>query len=119
MCRFTNEIAFAVLHPQYKLDYFKELNWPRTWQETARALVEEEYQHNYAGRFNLPEPQQQADGHRDGSPAHEQNHGDNDGADAWLDSDSDSDEEVSFSFNYACTLRGSHPNPDAGYLFNS
>ena len=46
---------FAVLHPQHKMDYFKRLNWPKAWQETARELVQAEYESNYAGRFSRTE----------------------------------------------------------------
>lgn len=37
-----------VLHPRYKLDYFKSAQWPKVWQKTAREMVEEEYASRYA-----------------------------------------------------------------------
>lgn len=90
----TAVLAPAVLHPQYKLDYFKELKWPQAWQETAREVVEAEYRNNYAGRFNPPTAPQQPAKKRRGSPASEQDA--DRGVDARaLDTDSSDSDEVS------------------------
>ncbi|KAI1784274.1 hypothetical protein LXA43DRAFT_862764, partial [Ganoderma leucocontextum] len=36
-----------VIHPRHKLEYFKRLKWPIAWQQTARSIVETEYETNY------------------------------------------------------------------------
>ncbi|KAJ7651910.1 hypothetical protein B0H17DRAFT_958119, partial [Mycena rosella] len=37
-----------VLHPNYKLDYFRARKWEKAWIETAESLVREEFESNYA-----------------------------------------------------------------------
>jgi hypothetical protein len=36
-----------VLHPNYKLDYFRARKWEKAWIETAESLVREEFESNY------------------------------------------------------------------------
>lgn len=38
----------TVLHPRYKLAYFKDADWDDDWQEKAHALVREIYDRDYA-----------------------------------------------------------------------
>ncbi|KAL1941326.1 hypothetical protein VTO73DRAFT_7143 [Trametes versicolor] len=37
-----------ILHPCYKVDYFKSAHWPKAWQKDTRKMVEEEYSKHYA-----------------------------------------------------------------------
>lgn len=37
-----------MLHPNYKLDYFRARKWEKAWIETAESLVREEFESNYA-----------------------------------------------------------------------
>ena len=44
-----HDSRFLVLHPRYKLTYFrKTLNYTRSWVDGARKLVREEYDSRYA-----------------------------------------------------------------------
>ncbi|KZV99872.1 hypothetical protein EXIGLDRAFT_582092, partial [Exidia glandulosa HHB12029] len=36
-----------VLHPQFKLDYFKRMKWPQNWIDTALDITRSTYQENY------------------------------------------------------------------------
>ncbi|KAG6852532.1 hypothetical protein C0991_011129 [Blastosporella zonata] len=36
-----------VLHPQYKLEYFKSAKWPQDWIDTACRIVEDEFEKAY------------------------------------------------------------------------
>jgi hypothetical protein len=38
----------SVLHPQHKLQYFKNARWTDEWIEAAKALVREEFERSYA-----------------------------------------------------------------------
>lgn len=38
-----------VLHPNYKLDYFRARKWEKEWIETAQTLVRDEFEANYVG----------------------------------------------------------------------
>jgi len=38
----------AVLHPQHKLQDFKNANWLLEWIDTAKNIVHEEFEHSYA-----------------------------------------------------------------------
>jgi len=38
---------FTVLHPHFKLDYFRQHGWERDWVETARDLVQDELDARY------------------------------------------------------------------------
>ncbi|KAI1782429.1 hypothetical protein LXA43DRAFT_905789 [Ganoderma leucocontextum] len=79
-----------ILHPQHKLEYFKQLKWPKAWQDTARDLVEAEYAANYAGQFDGPQDVGDQMSVGDGTPPPET---DNDSA--WADEESsDSDDDV-------------------------
>jgi hypothetical protein len=44
-----NNIAYLliVLHPSYKLDYFRHQKWPKEWIKEAEALVRKEWSNNY------------------------------------------------------------------------
>ena len=37
----------AVLHPKYKLAYFRKKGWKAAWIERARLLVEEDFKEKY------------------------------------------------------------------------
>ena len=37
----------TVLHPAYKLEYFKWMRWPENWIKQARSIVEGEFQRTY------------------------------------------------------------------------
>lgn len=37
-----------VLHPRYKLDYFKTAGWEEEWIGAARAIVRAEFERTYA-----------------------------------------------------------------------
>ncbi|TFY74982.1 hypothetical protein EWM64_g9031 [Hericium alpestre] len=39
-----------VLHPRHKLTYFKNAKWEQDWIDTAREVVQDEYDHSYALR---------------------------------------------------------------------
>lgn len=39
-----------VLHPGYKLEYFKNAGWDETWVDTAKALVRKQFDLRYASR---------------------------------------------------------------------
>ena len=39
---------FLVLHPRHKLHYFKTAGWEKTWIETAKTIVREEFDQTYA-----------------------------------------------------------------------
>ncbi|KAI0715451.1 hypothetical protein C8T65DRAFT_563054, partial [Cerioporus squamosus] len=39
--------ATMVLHPHFKLHYFKKMRWPERWIQTARDLVTEIYEEKY------------------------------------------------------------------------
>jgi hypothetical protein len=43
----TNEHWILVLHPRYKLRYFKQLNWEPEWIEAAASLVRNRWQTVY------------------------------------------------------------------------
>ena len=36
-----------VLHPRHKLPYFRSAGWELQWIETAREIIELEYERNY------------------------------------------------------------------------
>ncbi|KZT31330.1 hypothetical protein SISSUDRAFT_995278, partial [Sistotremastrum suecicum HHB10207 ss-3] len=36
-----------VLHPAYKLQYFRDHSWPEDWIQTALTLVRDEWQDHY------------------------------------------------------------------------
>jgi len=38
----------SVLHPRHKLHYFKTAGWEDTWIETARTIVQDEFDRTYA-----------------------------------------------------------------------
>lgn len=38
----------AVLHPKYKLEYFKRMNWEPEWIKTAEAITRKRFQVRYA-----------------------------------------------------------------------
>jgi hypothetical protein len=42
--------VIAVLHPNYKLEYFRARKWEKGWIETAQGLVRDEFDLNYASR---------------------------------------------------------------------
>jgi hypothetical protein len=39
--------ALAVLHPKYKLSYFRTKKWPEEWIETAKEVLREQWLTNY------------------------------------------------------------------------
>lgn len=39
---------YTVLHPSYKLEYFKNAKWPDDWIEDAMDSIEEQYTRIYA-----------------------------------------------------------------------
>ena len=43
----TDKSIFVVLHPKYKLDYFRRLNWKPEWIMTAEELIREQWVANY------------------------------------------------------------------------
>lgn len=48
----------SVLDPKRKLDYFRSAGWEEEWIETAREIVEEEFDRGYAGMSpELEEPE--------------------------------------------------------------
>ena len=46
----------TVLHPQYKLEYFKAANWEQEWIEIAENILRIEFSSNYEGSVNLEVP---------------------------------------------------------------
>ncbi|KZV92058.1 hypothetical protein EXIGLDRAFT_577584, partial [Exidia glandulosa HHB12029] len=36
-----------VLHPQFKLEYFKRMKWPQAWIDTALEITRTEYERKY------------------------------------------------------------------------
>ena len=40
-------IHFVVLHPWYKLEYFRKQKWEAAWVDTARAVVVEQWETYY------------------------------------------------------------------------
>lgn len=40
-------ISLLVLHPAFKLTYFRKRRWPEEWIEAATNLVKEEWTKNY------------------------------------------------------------------------
>jgi hypothetical protein len=54
----------SVLHPNYKLEYFRARKWEKAWIETAESLIREEFQANYASTANGDD--QGTDGASDG-----------------------------------------------------
>ncbi|KAJ6542279.1 hypothetical protein B0H10DRAFT_1854735 [Mycena sp. CBHHK59/15] len=45
----SNLIWILVLHPNYKLDYFRACKWEKAWIETAQTLVCDKFKTTYAG----------------------------------------------------------------------
>jgi hypothetical protein len=45
-CNYLN--LFSVLDPKRKLDYFRSAGWEEKWIETAREIVEAEFDRGYA-----------------------------------------------------------------------
>ena len=43
-------LSTTVLHPQYKLQYFRNAGWETEWITTAEHLVREIYDQSYAAR---------------------------------------------------------------------
>jgi hypothetical protein len=43
-------LSLSVLHPGYKLEYFKNAGWDDDWVDTARALVRKQFDLRYASR---------------------------------------------------------------------
>ncbi len=43
----------AVLHPEYKLKYFKDQHWDQSWIDNAREVVRQRYNDRYAGCTDL------------------------------------------------------------------
>jgi hypothetical protein len=39
---------FAVLHPRYKLEYFKKVGWLPDWIDVAEELVRKDFDNSYA-----------------------------------------------------------------------
>lgn len=52
----------SVLHPAYKLSYFRKLHWPEAWIKVARELVQTAYRDNYEGKFTREDHEEGADG---------------------------------------------------------
>lgn len=42
--------TILVLHPQYKLEYFRHMKWEESWIKTAEGIVRDEYERSYASR---------------------------------------------------------------------
>ena len=40
--------SLVVLHPRFKLDYFKGHGWEDEWVDTARTIVEDQFKRSYA-----------------------------------------------------------------------
>jgi hypothetical protein len=40
-------IVIIVLHPQYKLEYFRTANWEQEWIDTAEDLLRTQFQNKY------------------------------------------------------------------------
>ena len=53
-------IPSSVLHPTHKLEHFKIMNWPAAWQQNAKELLFEEFQHLYLGRKGAEEADEEA-----------------------------------------------------------
>ncbi|THU77328.1 hypothetical protein K435DRAFT_585826, partial [Dendrothele bispora CBS 962.96] len=45
-----------VLHPRYKLAYFQQEHWPKKWLDSARHIIRETYDENYAPLINNSSP---------------------------------------------------------------
>ena len=44
----TSNITFLVLHPRHKLKYFENAGWEKEWINTARQIVQDEFDCTYA-----------------------------------------------------------------------
>jgi hypothetical protein len=54
---FDSDITFfLVLHPQHKLEYFKNAGWKGAWIKTAQQIVEDAYKKGYASRDIISGP---------------------------------------------------------------
>lgn len=40
-------MTHLVLHPRNKLDYFKKAGWKKAWIDTARTIVQDEFERSY------------------------------------------------------------------------
>jgi hypothetical protein len=40
-------IGDVVLHPRYKLSYFREAQWPQQWIDAAEKIVREQWEEHY------------------------------------------------------------------------
>lgn len=49
-------LIFLALHPQHKLEYFKNAGWEEAWIKTARQIVEDTYKKGYASRDIISSP---------------------------------------------------------------
>ena len=47
--------SLIVLHPRYKLQYFKDAGWPRTWIQNARLMLLHEYDLRYKSQTTVAE----------------------------------------------------------------
>ena len=54
LCRLL--IFLLVLHPQHKLEYFRNAGWEEAWITTAQRIVEDVYKRCYASRDIIPGP---------------------------------------------------------------
>lgn len=48
---------FAVLHPAYKLQYFRDQDWPAEWINEAVDIIKTEWVHNYKPDAPAAEPE--------------------------------------------------------------
>ncbi|PIL31003.1 hypothetical protein GSI_05696 [Ganoderma sinense ZZ0214-1] len=89
----TYRIAM-ILHPRYKLSYFRKLKWTKGWQQTVHKLVKQEYANTYAGRFDgsQDKPESNADdSSRPNSPSQSSTYENNNSEGAWVDVDPSDD----------------------------
>ena len=59
-----------MLHPSYKLAYFRERKWRQTWIDRARDLVATEYEDHYANK-SIADPNLHDGARSDGGDEHE------------------------------------------------
>lgn len=47
-------LFFTVLHPQYKLQYFKESDWQQEWIDTAEEMLRTQFETHYRKAYDGP-----------------------------------------------------------------
>ena len=62
-------LSVLVLHPRYKLQYFKQAKWEQDWIDIATDIVHETYDNHYASRA-MEEEDEEGEGEENESTVH-------------------------------------------------